>query len=83
MSKSRRTNATITFEAQFERLQEIAAKLNTETLPIDEMVILYEEALQHLEFCLSYLQTTQGKVDQLRKKGEHLFELLDFTEPGS
>ncbi len=67
----------MTYEQAYERLIEIANKLQSGNLSLDQAERLFEESISLSKFCLEQLKKTQGKI--LVFKGE-LEELKPLSE---
>ncbi len=61
------TTSPITFEAAFQRLEEILEKMNTNTVSLDESLLLYEEADGLIAICNKRLNEAEKKVSILMK----------------
>jgi len=57
----------ITFESAFHRLEEILEKMNTNTVSLDESLLLYEEADALIAICNKRLNDAEKKVSILMK----------------
>jgi len=55
----------LTFEQAREKLDMIVDKLSMGSLPIDEMVKLYEEGAELSQYCLKLLEGYEGRLDQV------------------
>ena len=67
----------MTYEQAYERLIEIANKLQSGNLSLDQAERLFEESISLSKLCLEQLKKTQGKI--LVFKGE-LEELKPLSE---
>jgi len=56
-----------TFEGAMEALEEIAAQLEGKTLPLDQAVALYKEAMDLALYCEKSLGKAKAEVRQLVK----------------
>jgi exodeoxyribonuclease VII small subunit len=54
------------FEAQLARLEEIVTLLDKGSLPIEQLLQLYEEAMQLIASCRRYLEQAELRVIQIR-----------------
>ncbi|GBD07477.1 Exodeoxyribonuclease 7 small subunit [bacterium HR21] len=54
------------FEAQFARLEEIVALLDRGTLPLEQLLELYEEAMQLIAWCRQYLEKAELRIIEIR-----------------
>jgi len=50
------------FEDALKRLEEIADKLETGDLSLEESLKLYQEGIKLKEWCYKYLQEAEGKI---------------------
>ena len=62
----------MTYEQAYERLLEIANKLQSASLNLDEAVKLFEESVTLSKFCLEQLKQTQGKIQVFKGELETL-----------
>lgn len=60
-------NIPLSFEAAFERLEEILARLNTGTVSLDDSLKLYEEADRLIATCNKRLNDAERKIEILVK----------------
>ncbi|MBC8455703.1 exodeoxyribonuclease VII small subunit [bacterium] len=58
-------------EQTFQRLEEIVERLESENLPIDEMVSIYEEGMNLVRGSQKYLQTAQQKIQTISPAGKN------------
>ncbi len=59
-------NPSPSFEAQLARLEEIVALLDRATLPIEQLLELYEEAMRLIQSCRTYLAQAELRIVQIR-----------------
>lgn len=62
----------MTYEQAYERLLEIASKLQSGNLSLDEAVKLFEESISLSKFCLEQLKQTEGKIQVFKGELENL-----------
>lgn len=76
------TATELTFEAGYERLQNIAARLNEEAVPVSEMCALFAEG-KGLESALTeFLDSQQAKVEAIeRGEGVRAFRIVGSAAP--
>lgn len=53
------------FEQALDKLQEIADKMESNQISLDESLALYQEGIKLCSFCKSELDKAQGKITQL------------------
>jgi len=66
----------ISFEQAIKRLEEIVAKMEEESLPLDESVKLYEEGAKMAEICRKEVERAETAVKTLRRGTEGI-EVVD------
>ena len=71
MAKKKNKN---NFEDDLKRLEEISSILESETVGLDDSVLLYEEGIKLSKNCLHSLKKAELKITELRN------ELSDLTE---
>jgi exodeoxyribonuclease VII small subunit len=59
-------NSQPSFEAQLARLEEIVTLLDRGTLPLEELLQLYEEAMRLIASCREYLAQAELRIIQIR-----------------
>ena len=62
------------FEVKLHRLEEIAAKLDSEDIGIENAISLYEEGIKLSKDCMETLKKAELKITELKSK------LTDITE---
>ncbi len=68
MSKSPKNNLEkLNFETAMAKLEEVVEKLNNGKIELEEMVNLYEQAVELREFCNNKLNEAKMKVEVLMK----------------
>jgi len=67
MAGAKKTGNPQSFEAAMEALEEIASKLEGKTLPLDEAVALYKQAMDLALYCEKSLGKAKKEVTQLVK----------------
>ena len=68
----------ITFENAMERLEEIAGELESEKLPLDKSVKLYEEGVKLAAKCAAELEDAKRKIKILQQGKDGEIELVDM-----
>lgn len=69
----------ITFEDAMTRLEEIVERLETEEVPLEEAVKLYQEGLSLSAICKEKLAAAEGSIVLLRKEAG-IWEEAPFVE---
>ena len=59
-----------TFEALYERLQTLTARLEAGNLPLEESVTLYEEGMALAQRCQALLAAVEQRIETLRETFE-------------
>ena len=67
----------MTFEENLTRLEQIAAKLESDNLPLEEALRLFEEGIAHLREAKAALGVAEGKVKTLIEQAEGVFEVKE------
>jgi len=61
-------NEELSFEESAVRLEQITKRLESETLPLEESIGLYETALEQLSLCYSKLKDSKGKIQDINER---------------
>jgi exodeoxyribonuclease VII small subunit len=56
-----------TFESAMERIEEIAAKMEAGELPLDQLVVMYEEGLKLVRFCSERLEDAEKRLQTITR----------------
>jgi exodeoxyribonuclease VII small subunit len=67
MSKSDSVENPLSFTNASRSLESIVERFRTETLPLEEALLLFEEGVSHVKTCQSKLSQTRGRVEELVK----------------
>jgi exodeoxyribonuclease VII small subunit len=65
----------MTFEQSLQRLEQIAAALDRDDLPLEEALKLFEEGIARLREASAALADADGKVRTLIEQAEGVFEV--------
>ncbi len=68
----------MSYEKRVERLQEIVADLESDGLPLDSALKLFEEGIEILRLASDELTTAEGRVQLLIERAEGVFETRDI-----
>ena len=71
----------ISFEQAMERLEEIVSSMESDRMPLDEMVGSYEEGMTLLQVCRQRIETARQRIELIHLKADGKAELAAF-EPG-
>jgi exodeoxyribonuclease VII small subunit len=62
------TPAELTFEQAMERLDEIVSSMESERMPLEEMVASYEEGARLLKMCRSRIDSARHRVELITQR---------------
>lgn len=68
----------ITFEQAMERLDEIVSAMESDRMPLDEMVSSYEEGTQLLQLCTQRIDKARQRIEVISLKAGGEAELTPF-----
>jgi len=63
-------DADITFEAAAEKLESIVEAMESEELPLEKLLVQYEEGTRLVKICESKLQAAEKRITQLEENLE-------------
>tara|TARA_B100000614_G_C14414945_1_gene439455 strand:- start:520 stop:780 length:261 start_codon:yes stop_codon:yes gene_type:complete len=63
-------DADITFETAVEKLESIVEAMESEELPLEKLLVQYEEGTKLVKICESKLQAAEKRITQLEKNLE-------------
>jgi exodeoxyribonuclease VII small subunit len=66
------------FEENYSRLEKILEKLETEDVPLDETLKLYEEGLTLTKLCYDKLANAELKIKEINKSLKNDIEIKDY-----
>ena len=73
-----------TFETALERVEKIAAQMETGDLPLEDLVLVYEEGLRLIQFCSSRLEEAEKRLQTITRNAvgepQGLATIQDPTE---
>jgi exodeoxyribonuclease VII small subunit len=58
---------TQTFESALDRIEQIAARMETGELPLEELVVVYEEGLRLVRFCSQRLDEAEKRLQTITR----------------
>ncbi len=56
----------LSFEKAYAKLEDIAQKLNSNDIPLDDAIALYEEGIKLTKFCTETLEKAKQKIEVLK-----------------
>ncbi|HEX6053798.1 MAG TPA: exodeoxyribonuclease VII small subunit [Gemmatimonadaceae bacterium] len=68
----------MTFEKSMERLEEIAARLESEEMELDAALALFEEGIAELRAASASLANAETRLKQLREAADGVFKVVDL-----
>lgn len=71
----------LSFEQAMERLEEIVGSMESDRMPLDEMVTAYEEGMKLLQRCRQRIENARYRIESISLKTDGRVELEPF-EPG-
>lgn len=67
-----------TFEQAMERLEEIVGAMESDRMPLEEMVDSYEEGMRLLQQCRQQIKDTRQRIELIGLKADGRAELTSF-----
>jgi exodeoxyribonuclease VII small subunit len=58
---------TQTFESALERIEQIASRMETGELPLEELIVVYEEGLRLIRFCSGRLDDAEKRLQTITR----------------
>lgn len=71
----------LSFEQAMDRLEEIVGSMESDRMPLDEMVTAYEEGMALLQRCRQRIESARQRIESISLKADGKAELTAF-EPG-
>ena len=56
-----------TFESALDRIEQIAARMEAGDLPLDDLIVAYEEGLRLIRFCSERLETAEKRLETITR----------------
>tara|TARA_B100000459_G_scaffold146818_1_gene114073 strand:+ start:942 stop:1202 length:261 start_codon:yes stop_codon:yes gene_type:complete len=75
-------DADITFETAVEKLESIVEAMESEELPLEKLLVQYEEGTKLVKICESKLQAAEKRITQLEKNLEGELDSRPVTLEG-
>jgi len=70
--------ADLTFEQAFQQLEHVVQQLESEELPLEQSVALFERGMALAQFCEKKLDEAEQKVQQLAQVGSGAPTMIPF-----
>jgi len=61
--------ADLSFEAAMERLEKIVDEMESSKLPLEELIVRYEEGIRLVGVCNQRLATAENRIETLNRTG--------------
>lgn len=71
-----------TFENALERLEGIVAQMESDTLPLEDLLTRYEEGLKMVKFCAEKLDAAEKRIEIIAREAGGKPKLVEF-EPAA
>lgn len=71
----------ISFEQAMDRLEEIVGSMESDRMPLDEMVTAYEEGMVLLQRCRQRIESARQRIESISLRADGKADLAAF-EPG-
>jgi exodeoxyribonuclease VII small subunit len=78
--KKEELSAPRSFEEAMQRLESVVAKLEEDSVPLDEMLAKYEEGVSLARYCSQTLEAAEQKVRLINRQSNGSVKLDDFDE---
>ena len=72
-----------TFESAMERLQRIVQEMESDTLPLEEMLERYEEGIRLVQVCSEKLAAAEKRIEIVTRNASGKPRIADFETSGS
>ena len=72
----------LTFEIAQKELEQIVERLERGEAELDEAIVLWERGEELLRFCLTRLETAEGKIEELAQRAAEAAPLPPAGETG-
>ena len=69
------------FETAMQRLEAIVAAMESDELPLEQLIVRYEEGIRLVQLCETKLKAAEKKIEIITRKAQGKPELAPF-EPG-
>lgn len=77
-------NAEHTFESAMQRLEQIVGAMESDQLPLEDLIVRYEEGIRLVQVCETKLKAAEKKIEIITRKAQGKPELAPFEpEPNA
>ena len=81
MSPTKKAGQSLTFEEAYNKLEEIADRLESGDVSLDESMRIFEEGMALIRICTEKLDAAETKITRLVKKEDGFqLQLMDASE---
>ena len=70
-----------TFETAMQRLEQIVQTMDSDELPLEDLIVRYQEGIQLVQVCEAKLKSAEKKIEVIARKAQGTVELSEFA-PG-
>jgi exodeoxyribonuclease VII small subunit len=67
MAQKKTAEPTETFESALDRIEQIAAQMESGDLPLEQLVVVYEEGLRLVRFCSERLDAAEKRLQTITR----------------
>ena len=78
MPKPSTESAEHTFETAMQRLESIVQAMDTDDLPLEDLIVRYEEGIKLVQVCETKLKAAEKKIEIITRKAHGKPELAEF-----
>ena len=71
-----------TFETAMQRLDQIVQAMDADDLPLDDLIVHYEEGIKLMQICETKLKAAEKKIEIITRKAQGAPQLTEF-EPAA
>ncbi len=80
-SKPKPAGAELNFESAMDRLETIVEKMESGKLPLEELIVRYEEGMKLVKICQERLATAEQKIEIIGRDSAGKPVVKDFEPP--
>jgi len=81
-SKPKQGGTELNFEGAMDRLEAIVAQMESGKLPLEELIVRYEEGMKLVKICQERLASAEQKIEIIARDNAGKLVVKDF-EPGA